>query len=135
MKKWLILALLLISTPLAADTRSEITAALDYFAQVWNENDIEAIQGYYHPDFVLLIDSGPLSRDDQMDRIRTLINDGGDRGKLETSDVQVKELGDSHAMAWGYQVLKFKDGSSLGSWFSTVYVNTPFGWKAILTRS
>ena len=29
----------------------------------------------------------------------------------------------------------FKDGSSIESWFSTVYENTPFGWKALLTTN
>ncbi len=31
--------------------------------------------------------------------------------------------------------LKFKDGSSFSGWFTTMYVNTPFGWKAILSHN
>lgn len=135
MKKCLILVLLLISAPLAADTKSEITTALDYFSQIWNENDIEAIQGYYHSDFVLVNDDGTVTREEQIANIRNLVNDGGDRGELITSNVTVKELGETHAVAYGHLVLKFKDGSSLGSWFSTIYVKTPFGWKALLTRN
>ena len=28
-----------------------------------------------------------------------------------------------------------KDGSSIETWFTTVFVNTPFGWKALLTHN
>ena len=38
-------------------------------------------------------------------------------------------------MAYGRVALKFRDGSVLESWFTTVYVKTPFGWKALLTRN
>ncbi len=135
MTQWLMLAFLLVSTPLVADTRPEITSALDYFAQIWNENDIEAIQGYYHPDFVLVTDSGTFTRAQQVERIRSLVNDGGDRGELSYSDLVIRELGDTHALAYGHLALNFKDGSSLEGWFSTVFEKTPFGWKALLTRN
>lgn len=135
MAKWLILFLVFVSPSLAADTRSEIISVLDYFEQIWNENDIEAIQGYYHADFVLVTDNGTFSREQQIERIRSLVNDGGDRGELDHSDLVVKELGDTHALAYGHLALKFKDGSSLEAWFSTVFAKTPFGWKALSTRN
>ncbi len=125
---------LLISTPLVADTETEIRAALDFFTQVWNEDDIEAMQGYYHADFVQLGDEGRVTREENLENIRTLIDDGGDRGQLVHSNVVVEALGDTHALASGRMALKFDDGSSLEAWFATVYVKTPFGWKAILTR-
>jgi hypothetical protein len=31
--------------------------------------------------------------------------------------------------------LRFKDSSSIDGWFSTVFVNTPFGWKALVTHN
>ena len=40
-----------------------------------------------------------------------------------------------HAMAYGLSTMAFEDGSSLQNWFTTVYVNTPFGWRALLTRN
>ncbi len=135
MLRLIILALLFIAPSLAADTTSEIKTALDYYAQVWNENDIEAIEGYYHQDFVQVNDEGTMSRQQQIDGIRSLGQNGGDRGSLNVSQVSVKELGDSHAVAYGKLSLAFADGSSLDSWFTTVYVKTPFGWKALLTRN
>ena len=129
------LVFLLVSTPLAADTRAEITAAIDYYAEVWNENDVRAIESYYHSDFLLVSDNGILTREQQVAEIENAIGKGGDRGVLDYSDVAVKELGDKHAIAYGHLNLEFKDKSSLESWFSTVYVKTPFGWKALLTRN
>lgn len=135
MAKWLILFFVFVSPSLVADTRSEITLVLEYFEQIWNENDIEALQGYYHPDFVLVTDDGTQTREQQVDRIRILVTDGGDRGVVDHSDVVIKEIGETHALAYGHLSLKFKDGSSLDAWFSTVFVETPFGWKALLTRN
>jgi ketosteroid isomerase-like protein len=135
MRTLILLAFLSLSAPLAADTTSEIKTALDYYAQVWNENDIEAIEGYYHSEFVLVTKDGTVSRQQQLDGIRSIGSNGGDRGELSHSDVNVKELGDGHAMAWGKITLKFKDASSIDSWFTTVYAKTPFGWKALLTRN
>lgn len=131
----LITVLLLFNVPLLADTRDEIRTALEFFAQVWNENDIEAMQGYYHSEFIQISDDGTVDRAQHMENIRNLIDDGGDRGQLDYEDVTVRELGDDHAMAFGNMALTFRDGSSIDTWFATVYEKTPFGWKALMTRN
>jgi ketosteroid isomerase-like protein len=135
MPKFLILVVLLFSAPLAADTEQDIRRALDYFAEVWNENDLVAMQGDYHGDFVLVNDTGVVTRDQHLQNMQTLVDDGGDRGELSYSNLTVTSLGDGHAVAYGQISLTFEDGSALNSWFTTVYKNTPFGWKALLTRN
>lgn len=135
MRRLALLLLLIVSAPVYADTETEIRAALDFFVQVWNEDDVEAIQGYYHPRFVQIGRNGPVSREEHVRNILTLIHDGGDRGTLAYSDIVVEELGAEHAMAYGHMTLGFEDGSAIDAWFTTVYVKTPFGWKAILTRN
>ena len=135
MQRQIVLALLLVATPLAADTASEIRTALDYYAEVWNEDDLEAIEGYYHQDFVLVTEDGVIPRKQRIDGIRNLVSEGGDRGRLSHAQVNVEELGASHAMAYGRIALQFEDNSTLESWFTTIYVRTPFGWKALLTRN
>jgi ketosteroid isomerase-like protein len=117
-----------------ADTEAEIKAALDYYAEVWNEGDLETIRGYYHSDFVLVTPQGPVSLAQRNADIESITRSGEDRGELSYSGVKVRPLGDDHALAWGELRLAFKDGSSIDSWFSTVYVKTPFGWKAVLTH-
>jgi len=135
MKKIIILvSLVLLAGAVNADTKTEITTALDYYSEVWNEGDLEAIRGYYHPSFVLITRNGPIPLQERLEDLRTVMQEGQDRGELETSQVIVKELGEKYAMAYGYSSLTFKDGSALNTWFTTVYEKTPFGWKALLTQ-
>jgi hypothetical protein len=135
MKKTIFLVLLLIAGPLSADTKTEITTALDYFSEIWNEGDLEAIRGYYHPDFVLITQNGVITLQQRLADMDSVTQEGQDRGVLSYSDVTVKELEEKHAVAYGHSSLKFKDGSGIETWFTTVYVKTPFGWKAMLTRN
>lgn len=118
-----------------ADTRSEISSALDYYAEVWNEGDMDVISGYYHPDFVLITANGVIPLGQRIEDMKSIAQAGEDRGELKYTDIVVEALGEKHAMARGRIQLKFRDGSALESWFSTVYVNTPFGWKALLTHN
>jgi len=117
-----------------ADTQDEISTALDYYAEVWNEGDTETIRGYYHPDFVLVTAQGPVPLAQRISDIQSISRTGEDRGEMSYSDVKIVALADGHALAYGKIRLAFKDGSSIESWFSTVYAKTPFGWKAILTH-
>lgn len=134
MKIILMMLLLVLAGPLIADTETEITAALDYFSEVWNEGDVEAIRGYFHPDFVLVSQNGTVPLKQRMEDIKSITEAGQDRGVLEVSQVTVKALGEKHAMVYAFSVLKFKDGSAFERWFTTIYEKTPFGWKAVLTQ-
>ena len=129
-----LLCILLACVTAMADTRDEITTALDYYAEIWNEGDFEALRGYYSPDFVLVSARGVETLAQRFDDMNTLAAAGDDRGELTYSNVKVTALADQHALAYGQMRLQFNDGSSIESWFSTVYAKTPFGWKAILTR-
>lgn len=131
----LLTTLLSFSSVAVADTETEIRTALDYLTQVWNENDLEAIAGYYHSNFQLITDDGIVSRAQLLDDMAQIGKRGGDRGKVHYSNVGVRSLGEEHAVAWGEMKLSFEDGSVIDNWFTTVYEKTPFGWKAVLTRN
>ena len=126
---------LLISGPVLADAKTEITMALDYFVEIWNEGDLDELKGYYHPDFTLVTEHGAIAQGQRIDDLKAIAQAGEDRGVLEYTSIQIKPLEKKHALAWGELHLKFKDGSAINSWFTTVYVKTPFGWKAILTHN
>ena len=130
----LMAALFLYGPETRADTEVEIRAALDYYAEMWNQGDVDALGSYYDSGFVLITDRGRIALGKRLDDLRAIGRDGGDRGNLTISDVQVSELGPENAMAHGRARLAFDDGSDLASWFVTVYRKTPFGWKAVLTR-
>lgn len=129
-----LLCCLLLTGPALADAREDISTAIDYYAEMWNEGDVEALRGYYHSDFVLITAGGVVPLAQRIADLNTLAAPGQDRGELSYRNVKVTPLADGHALAYGQMQLQFKDGSSLESWFSTVYEKTPFGWKAILTH-
>ena len=135
MMRLFFVVLLIQAGMVSADTETEITSALNYFVETWNEGDLETIRGYYHPDFVLITDQGSIPLGQRIDDLEAIAQAGEDRGELEHRQLVVRALADDHALAYGEIRLKFKDGSAINSWFSTVYVNTPFGWKAILTHN
>ena len=130
-----LLMFMVLASPLHADTETEITTALDYFAEVWNEGDLESIRSYYHPDFVLITDNGVMTLGQRMGDLETIVKAGEDQGDLSHSQIKVRILGEQYAVAYGLRNLKFKDGSGFDIWFTTVYLKTPFGWKAILTNN
>ena len=130
----ILLCLLMLAGSPRADTPGEIRVALDYYAELWNEGDFEALRGYYAPAFVQITTRGLESLGQRFDDINSLSGAGGDVGELSYDKVTVQPLGNEHAMAYGQLRLQFKDGSSIETWFSTVYEKTPFGWKAILTH-
>jgi len=132
---FLFFACFLFTGSVAADTRSDIETALEYYAEMWNEGDIDAIAGYYHQDFVLVDRNGLVPANQRINDLKAIAQKGEDRGELSYNNVTVKPLEKKHAMAYGRLNLKFKDGSAIDTWFTTAYVNTPFGWKALLTHN
>jgi ketosteroid isomerase-like protein len=135
MMRIIFLTALLWASPLSADSESDIRLALDYFAEAWNEGDLETIRGFYHPNFVLVTDDGVIPLGQRIDDLKTIAQAGEDSGVLEYSQVKVQALEDKHATAYGKISLTFKDGSAFNTWFTSVYVKTPFGWKVILTHN
>jgi ketosteroid isomerase-like protein len=121
----LLLGFLLTTNATAADPKTEIEAVL---------GDLNAVRSYYHRDFVLVTAEGILSAGQRLGDLEAIMEPGKDHGELSFSELQVKLLGDEHVMAYGRSSLKFSDGTELNSLFTTVYVKTPFGWKAILTH-
>ena len=97
----LLIALILFTLPVQADTESEIRSALDYFAEVWNEGDLETVRSYYHSDFVVIEEDGVVPRNQRISDLDSFAKAGQDRGVLAHAQVQVKSLGVDHALAWG----------------------------------
>ena len=57
----LILVFSALSASAWAETRQEILSALEHYEDMWNEGDFDAIRSYYHSDFVLINEDGPVS--------------------------------------------------------------------------
>ena len=121
----------LVSASLAADAESEIRSALDVTASLWSEGQVDTIADYYHKDFVLVSQDGVVSRQQHLDELRDIVSAGEDQGALNHSNIRVTPLDEDHALAYGRRTLVFADGSNMSNWFTTVYLRTPFGWKAV----
>ena len=66
----ILLCILMLSGSPLADTREEIRVALDYYAELWNEGDFEALRGYYAPAFVQITTRGAESLGQRFDDIK-----------------------------------------------------------------
>lgn len=132
-----VMFILLFLSPLSvsADSKTEISVAFEYLEQVWNEGDLEAIRGHYSSDFVFYSDSEELNLKQRIEDLAVIMEEGKDRGSLEFSNIQIRPLGDEHALAWGRTRLSFKDGTEFRSRFSSIYKKTPFGWKVVFTHN
>jgi hypothetical protein len=84
---------------------------------------------------VLVTDQGSIPLGQRIGDLEDIARAGEDRGVLSHSQITVLTMGDGAAAAYGQRKLKFNDGSAFEFWFSTAYVKTPFGWKAILTHN
>ena len=100
---FLVAVLACISPAALADTDTEIRAALDFYAEMWNQDDVDALGGYYDSGFVLITDLGRIARGKRLDDLKAIGKDGGDRGTLSISDVVVTE-GDAGAAAATFTV-------------------------------
>lgn len=131
----MLLMLTLYPPLLTADVKSEISLAFDYLEQVWNEGDLEAIRSHYHSSFTFFSESAELNLKQRVEDLEAIMKDGGDRGELGFSDIQIRPLNDEYALVWGRSMLRFKDGTEMGGPFSSVYKKTPFGWKVVFTHN
>ena len=119
----------------ASDSEIEIKQMLNFLADEWNAGDLDSIRGHIHRDFVLITSDGVRTREQRMDELEIVMAPGKDHGELRYSNIRVKPLTDDYVLAYGRSQLKFKDGTELGSVFSSVYTKTPFGWRVILTHN
>ena len=116
------------------DRLQSVDPVIAYSPSAGTPEYLEALRGYYGPAFVQISTRGVESMSQRFDDINALSGTGGDPGDLTYDNLTIQPLGDGHAMAYGQLRLQFKDGSSIETWFSTVYEKTPFGWKAILAH-
>ena len=119
---------------LANSTEVEIKSMLDFIAEEWSEGDLDSLRGIFHRDFVQVTDDGVRNREQRFSELEIIMTTGNDHGELSYTDIEVTPLTDDKVLVYGRSSLKFKDGTELGSMFSSIYINTPFGWKAVFTH-
>ena len=119
---------------IAEEADIEIRQMLDYLAEEWNAGDLNSVRGRIHRDFVLFTPEGTRTREQRINELEVIMAPGQDHGELSYSDINVKSIAKDHALVYGKSRLKFEDGTEIDQEFSSVYRNTPFGWKLIFTH-
>lgn len=130
----LLIIVLFSNISVADDASDEIKQLLNFVADEWNAGDLDSIRSQFHRDFVLISNDNTRTRKERYDELEIIMSTGQDHGELSYSDLHVKSLSGDHALVYGMSGLKFKDGTELSSMFSSIYLKTPFGWKAIFTH-
>jgi ketosteroid isomerase-like protein len=130
----LLIIVLFSNISVADDASDEIKQLLNFVADEWNAGDLDSIRGQFHRDFVLVSNDNTRTRKERYEELEIIMSTGQDHGELSYSDLHVKSLSSDHALVYGKSGLKFKDGTEISSMFSSIYLKTPFGWKAIFTH-
>jgi uncharacterized protein (TIGR02246 family) len=122
-------------SPASAD--AAIRATLDSTAAGWNRGDLAAYLAAYTPDASEMLADGPAHG---VDRIEQTMKQGFWRTgrplqQLHYEHVEVRMLGDDHALVTGQYVLTGADRPQRTGWFTTVWARTSDGWRMIHDHS
>lgn len=129
-----LVCILMVTAAAADDTDVEIRQMLDYLAEEWNAGDLNSVRGRFHRDFILHTPEGLRNREQRINELEVIMAEGQDHGTLSYSAIRVKPIGKDHALVYGKSRLKFEDGTEIDNDFSSIYLNTPFGWKVVFTH-
>jgi uncharacterized protein (TIGR02246 family) len=123
--------------PSPAAAESEIRSRLDSTALGWNRGDLATYLAAYTPDASEMLTDGVAHG---RDRIEETMKQGFWRTgrpiqQLHYEHVEVRMLGDDHALVTGQFVLTGADRPPRTGWFTTVWARTNDGWRMIHDHS
>lgn len=123
--------------PSAPSSETEIRARLDSTAMGWNRGDLAAYLAAYTPNASEMLSDGPaygVGRIEQTMR-QGFWKSGRPLQQLHYEHVDVRMLGDEHALVTGQYVLTGADRPQRTGWFTTVWARTSDGWRMIHDHS
>lgn len=120
-----------------ASSEAEIRARLDSTAMGWNRGDLSTYLAAYTPDASEMLSDGVAHG---VDRIEKTMKEGFWRTgrpvqQLHYEHVEVRMLGDDHALVTGQFVLTGAARPQRTGWFTTVWARTSNGWRMIHDHS
>ena len=117
----------------AGEAENEIKTLLDDQAEAWNARDITAfMEGYWKSDELRFASGGTVT----YGWARTLENyqrgypTPDKMGKLTFSELNIRVLSDTYALAFGRWDLK-RRGGNLGGLFTLLFEKRPEGWRIV----
>jgi uncharacterized protein (TIGR02246 family) len=129
------------SDPLFTATRQQLDVVKVIMAQqdAWNKGDLDGYLSHYKdaPDTQAVLANLVRGLDNIRGAYRANFPNKESMGSIEDTDVQVRELGDTFALATGrYHLTRTKKaGGPVEGTFSELFEKTAAGWKIIFSES
>ena len=122
-------------SPASSDV--EIRARLDSTAMGWNRGDLATYLAAYTPDASEMLADGVAHGRDRIEQTmkQGFWRTGRPLQQLHYEHVEVRMLGDDHALVTGQYVLTGADRPQRTGWFTTVWARTSDGWRMIHDHS
>lgn len=120
-----------------ASSEAEIRARLDSTAVGWNRGDLATYLAVYTPDASEMLADGVAHGRDRIEQTmkQGFWKSGRPLQQLDYEHVDVRMLGDDHALVTGEFVLTGADRPQRTGWFTTVWARTSDGWRMIHDHS
>jgi uncharacterized protein (TIGR02246 family) len=125
------------TAPAQNDANTSIPAALMASADAWNKADLPGHLGLYTDDSTFMGSNGPIQGRQRVGEslTRSFWRDGTPKQNLSFDRIEVRPLGDSHALSTGHFVLTGGGEADRSGWFSLTWEKTGDGWRIVHDHS
>ena len=115
------------------DATTAIPPALMASAEAWNEADLPGHIGLYTDHATFMGGSGPIQGREVVGQslAKSFWRDGKPIQTLSFDRIEVRPLGDRHALSTGHFVLTGGGSKDRSGWFSLTWEKTSAGWRII----
>lgn len=119
------------------DATTAIPPALMASAEAWNKADLPGHIGLYTDTATFMGGKGPIQGRDRVGEslAKSFWRDGKPKQTLSFDRIEVRPLGDRHALSTGHFVLTGGGEADRSGWFSLTWEKTSTGWRIIHDHS
>lgn len=119
------------------DAATVIPAALMASADAWNKADLPGHIGLYTDNATFMGANGPIQGRERVGEslARSFWRDGKPKQTLSFDRIDVRPLGDRHALSTGHFVLSGGGEAERSGWFSLTWEKSGAGWRVIHDHS
>ena len=119
------------------DATTAVPPALMASAEAWNKADLPGHIGLYTDTATFMGGNGPIQGRDRVGEslAKSFWRDGKPKQTLSFDRIDVRPLGDRHALSTGHFVLTGGGEADRSGWFSLTWEKTSTGWRIIHDHS
>jgi uncharacterized protein (TIGR02246 family) len=125
------------SVPAQNDAATVIPAALMTSAEAWNKADLPGHIGLYTDNATFMGANGPIQGRERVGEslAKSFWRDGKPKQTLSFDRIDVRPLGERHALSTGHFVLSGGGEAEKSGWFSLTWEKAGAGWRIIHDHS